>query len=173
MNVIYLSWETAHQHGEAWVSHHRLRHRLFIERQAWDVPTYRGLEYDEFDTPAARLIPTTQPYMVAAFWPELVPEPLPRAPSVWEATRFGYDNNLEPEIRRRVVAELICGCQKYGIRNNIASYLSVMPVGIFKHVIAAAGCPVEMLGPVQKIGLFPTAAAYVHVSGEVLNQVRH
>ncbi len=56
MTVVSLSWETAHLHGETWISHHRLRHRLFVERQGWEIPTYRGMEYDEFDTPAAQYL---------------------------------------------------------------------------------------------------------------------
>jgi acyl homoserine lactone synthase len=36
--------------------HHRLRYRLFIERQVWDVPTYNALEYDKFDTSAAKYL---------------------------------------------------------------------------------------------------------------------
>src|ERR1700753_842170 len=101
MRTIALNWETAHQHGEACVSHHRLRYRMFIERQRWNVPNYRQLEYDEFDTPAAtyilivddqnqalgtaRLIPTTRPYMVEALWPDLVDGELPHLAAVWEA----------------------------------------------------------------------------------------
>ena len=80
MRTVSVTWATAHQHGEAWISHHRLRYRMFVERQKWSVPNYQEIEYDEFDTPAAtyilavdeqyralgatRLIPTTRPYMV-------------------------------------------------------------------------------------------------------------
>ena len=31
----------------------RLRHRLFVERNGWQVPSHDGMEYDQFDTPAA------------------------------------------------------------------------------------------------------------------------
>ena len=88
MPVVCLNWETAHLHGEAWIAHHRLRHRLFVERRGWDLPTHRGMEYDEFDTPAAwyllwldgqgetrgavRLLPTTRPYMLQTLWPQLL-----------------------------------------------------------------------------------------------------
>ncbi len=48
-----LTWENAHFYGSALASQHRLRYRLFVERQGWDVPCYQGMEYDQFDTPAA------------------------------------------------------------------------------------------------------------------------
>src|SRR5688572_22902087 len=114
MPLVCLDWETAHLHGVAWISQHRLRHRLFVERQHWNVPTYKNLEYDQFDTPAAkyllwldwmgmargvvRLVPTTQPYMVETLWPGLVRGSLPKSPSIWEASRFGCDRNLEPAV---------------------------------------------------------------------------
>ena len=188
MSVVCLDWETAHTYGEAWISHHRLRYRLFVERQGWNLPTYNGLEYDQFDTPAAkyllwlddsgvargvtRLIPTTGSYMVKEVWPDLVDDLLPESTSIWEATRFGCDRDLPPALRRQVVAEMICACQEFGISRNIRSYLSVMPVRIFRQVIIAAGCPVEFLGPIRKLASHRTAAAYVSVSAEVLAAVR-
>ena len=91
-----VTWETAHLFGEAWISHHRLRHRLFVERQGWEGPTHNSLEYDQFDTPAAvyllwrdeagqargvtRLIPTERPYMLKEIWPDMV-DTLPSSPS--------------------------------------------------------------------------------------------
>jgi N-acyl-L-homoserine lactone synthetase len=188
MSIICVDWETVHLHGGAWISHHRLRHRLFVERQCWDVPTYNGLEYDQFDTPAAkyllwldqqgiargvtRLIPTTQPYMVKVLWPDLIDGDLPESPTIWEATRFGCDRDLNPVVRRRVVAEMICACQEFGIAHGLRSYLGVMPLGIFQRVIAAAGCPLEILGPVHKFSGHLIAAASIHISPEILANVR-
>jgi acyl homoserine lactone synthase len=189
MSIVCVSWESAHLHGEAWISHHRLRHRLFVERQRWQVPSHNGLEYDQFDTPAAtyvlwlddrrqargvtRLIPTTQSYMVETLWPDMLSDPLPRTPAIWEATRFGCDRDLDARTRRRVVAELICGCQEFGLANGISKYIGVMPLPIFTHVIAAAGCSVTLLGPTRRIGHHLVAAAYIDVSARTLAAVRH
>ena len=111
INVV--NWETAHLCGTAFAGQHRLRYRLFVERQHYDVPSYGGMEYDQFDTPAAtylvspdtngsgeargiaRLIPTNRPYMIKELWPELVKgEPLPCSDVVYEASRFGIDDRL-------------------------------------------------------------------------------
>src|SRR5262245_29303780 len=188
MTIVCINWETAHLHGEAWISHHRLRHRIFVERQGWNVPSHDGLEYDEFDTPAAtyvfwlddrqqargvaRLIPTTRPYMIQALWPHLVAGPLPRTSCVWEASRFGCDRDLDAPMRRRVVAELICGCQEFGIANGISKYLGVMPLAIFRHVIAAAGCSVTRLGPSVRMQQHQVAAAAIEVSSATLATVK-
>jgi N-acyl-L-homoserine lactone synthetase len=186
--LVCVSWETAHCYGEAWISHHRLRHRIFVDRQGWQVPTYNGLEYDQFDTPAARyilwldergqtrgaarLIPTIQPYMVKSLWPELVDGPLPESPCIWEATRFGCDRDLAPRQRRHVIGALIYGCQEFGLANNITNYLGVMPLSIFRHVIAAAGCVVRPLGRTRRMGQHEVGAAYVGVSAGTLSLVR-
>ena len=188
MPIVCLDWETVHLHGEAWISHHRLRHRVFIERQGWKVPTYRGFEYDEFDTPAAkyilwldnqghargvtRLIPTTRPYMVQTLWPQLVDGELPQMDSIWEASRFGCDRNLDSATRRQIVTELICSCQEFGVANGIRKYLSVMPLVIFKHVIMAAGCPVTILGSAKRMEHHYVGAGYIDVSPKTLAAVR-
>jgi acyl homoserine lactone synthase len=188
VSVLCLNWETAHLYGETWISHHRLRHRLFIERQGWDVPTVRGLEHDEFDTPAAqylvwtdetgeargvaRLLPTVRPYMVKKLWPDLVSGDLPGCDSIWEATRFGCDQSLSPSIRRRAVSEILCAMQEFGIMHGIKLYLAVMPVRLLKCVVVKAGCQVRILGPPRLVGRFPTVAAYLTVSPDVLAELR-
>jgi N-acyl-L-homoserine lactone synthetase len=83
-----ITWENSHLYGNALVSQHRLRHRVFVEREGYQVPTYHGLEYDQYDTPAAvylvwrdekgeargisRLIPTERPYMIRDIWSDFV-----------------------------------------------------------------------------------------------------
>ena len=83
-----ISLETAHLLGDALPSSHRLRYRIFIERQGYEVPSWRAMEWDQFDTPRAhylmwrdeasqpraiaRMIPTSQPYMIRELWPDLV-----------------------------------------------------------------------------------------------------
>jgi acyl homoserine lactone synthase len=162
---------------------------MFVERQKWDIPNYRGIEYDEFDTPAAtyilavdhrhhalgvaRLIPTTRPYMVRSLWPNLVDGNLPDSATVWEASRFGCDRNLEAGTRRRVIAQLILGCQEFGLAHGIGRYLGVMPMWIFKRVIAANGCPVTYLGPTMRLHDHEIAAAYIEVSPSVLEAARN
>jgi len=188
MRTLAVTWETAHRYGEAWISHHRLRYRMFVERQQWTVPHFRQIEYDEFDTPAAtyiltvddefralgtlRLIPTTRPYMVESLWPDLVNEELPHRDTIWEASRFGCDRNLDAASRRRVVAELLLGCQEFGVANGISKYLAVMPLPIFKCVIAANGCPVTLFRPTPRLDRYEIAAAYIDVSPATLEAVR-
>jgi N-acyl-L-homoserine lactone synthetase len=110
--------------------------------------------------------------MLRELWPDLIEGPLPSSPGIWEATRFCCDPQLSPQLRRRIVGDLICGCQEFGIEHGIAKYLSVMPVGLFRQVIIASGCDVTFLGPSRRMGRHEVAAAYVDVSTATLANVR-
>lgn len=152
------------------------------------MPAVRGLEFDEFDTPAAqyfvwtedggevrgvaRLLPTVRPYMVQKLWPDLVSGELPCCDSIWEATRFGCDQALSPARRRKAVAEILCAMQEFGLMHGIHLYLAVMPVRLLKCVVVKAGCQVSVLGPPRLVGRFPTVAAYLTVSTDVLDELR-
>ncbi len=187
--VDVVTWENAHLFGSALVSHHRLRYRLFVERQGWDVPCFHGMEYDQFDTPAAvylllrddqdevrgttRLIPTTRPYMIKEVWPELVDSHvLPSSTEIWEGTRFGVEPGLGAVERNRATAELVLACLEFGLLNGIRQYLVLMPNLIIRRIIGAAGCDFELLGTPRQLGSHRVAVAAVDVSHGALAEAR-
>lgn len=188
MTVLHFDWQSAHRCGEAWISQYRMRYAIFVRPQGREVPHFNGLEYDLFDTPAAkyvvrpdaddqacsvtRLLPTTRPYMVRTIWPDLVGHRFEEGKRLWEATRFGAAGAIPPGLRRRVVHELIAACQACGLRHGIERDLCVMPQKIYSHVIERAGCPVEFVGPPVQWGRHRIAAARLEVSGEVLRAVQ-
>jgi acyl homoserine lactone synthase len=184
-----MTFETAHLLGDALPSMYRLRHRVFVERQNYDVPNYRGMEWDQFDTPAAvyllwrdenrrvrgtmRLIPTTFPYMIKELWPDLVDNgEFPSRQDVWEITRFGVDRDLEPQTRRRACAELVCGLFEYGLAAGVDEYLCLTALPILKNAIGKAGCTVDLLGAPQKLGGLPVVAGKFAVTRTALAKVR-
>jgi acyl homoserine lactone synthase len=81
------------------------RYSVFVERLKWTLPgAGAGLELDQFDRDDtyhvcvrdagatvgyARLLPTTEPYLLSEVFPELMNGALiPRSPDVWELSRF-------------------------------------------------------------------------------------
>lgn len=70
------------------------RHQVFIERLGWELDSIDGLERDQFDRPdtvyvvsrdengtvtgCARLLPTTQPYLLGDVFPQLLNGQIPR-----------------------------------------------------------------------------------------------
>lgn len=184
-----VSWRTAHLFGSAFESQHRLRHRLFVEQQGYNVPSYAGMEYDQFDTPAAtylvwrdgggeargvaRLVPTTRPYMIKELWPGLLKgEAPPQANDVYEASRFGIDNSLSADVRARVSAEIVVGCQEFALRQGISRYLVVMPPLVIRRAIGGLGCNYRLLGAPQRLGWHPVVAASITASRQSLAEAR-
>src|SRR4051812_25521374 len=81
------------------------RYSVFVERLKWTLPDAgAGLEVDQFDRDStyhvslrdasatvgyARLLPTTEPYLLSEVFPELMNGiEIPRSPDVWELSRF-------------------------------------------------------------------------------------
>lgn len=182
------SVETAHLLGDALPALHRLRHKIFVERHGYQVPTFRGMEWDAFDTPAAvyllwrddlqqvraiaRLIPTTFPYMIKELWPELIyGHELPCRPDVWEVTRLGVDRTLAPALRRRVLGEMMCGCGEFGRKMGIGEYYLVTHPRVIRS-IEVYGCRVKLLGQTRSIGQCVVNAAAIEVSDAAIATLR-
>jgi acyl homoserine lactone synthase len=189
MTVDCFNYETAHLYGDALASQFRLRHRVFIERQAYNVPSHKGMEYYQFDNPAAqyfvwrdnrgvargvaRLAPTSVNYMLEEVWPHMVQDiGLPKSDRVWEGTRFGVDRDLDPKQRNTIVKELVCAYIEYAILNGIDDIIGVMPVGIWRAVFARNGWKSETIGPVWREDGIDLVAAKLPCSLEVLHTVR-
>ena len=181
--------ETSHFFGDAIASQHRLRHRIFIERQGWKIPTYHGMEFDQYDSPAttyliwrdktgaargvSRLYPTSLPYMLEEQWPDMVTNiTLPSSDEVWEGTRFGIDNGLTLVERKRVLGELLCAYLEFSILHGIKQIIGIMPIIVWKAVFGRSGWPYEFLGEPHKINGEPVAAGRVNISQETLMRVR-
>jgi acyl homoserine lactone synthase len=153
----------AHLFGNALASMYRLRYKVFIRQEQWRVPTWRDMEYDQYDTPAAhylvwrdnrgevrgmsRLSPTDRPYMLKDIWPDMVTVgDLPASPLVWEGTRFAVDADLPVALRRRVIAELVAGYAEFGLAMGLEHFIGIMPPAVWRVVFRANGWAPEFLG---------------------------
>ena len=181
-------FETAHHLGDALPLSLRLRHRIFVERQGYEVQSHRGMEYDEFDTPAARyllwrdpqhrpgavarMIPTSERYMLRALWPALATEAeLPRAASIWEVSRFGIDMDLPPSQRRIAAAEMMCALAEFAAVAPVSTYLFVAHPLLVKSLVAGVA-PIEPFGPRIRLGRFGVVAAKVPIPDDVIGKTR-
>ena len=183
-----ISLETAHLLGDALPSAHRLRHRIFIGRRKYAVRSHRGMEWDQFDTPAsvymlwrdeapsvravARLIPTSQPYMIQQLWPDLVDGEMPMRDDVWEVTRFGIDRDLDNRRRARVFGELFCAFAEFGLKTGIRAYIFVTPTAVIDSALGNSGLDVRRLGQAKLLGRLPVVAACSPVSYAALHRLR-
>lgn len=168
---------TAHFFNDALASQARLRHRVFVERRSLPHESFGGMEYDTFDTPAAvylvwrdaslvvrgmiRLLPTTRPYMMQTFWPELVEAgPLPSAADVWEITRVCVDQSVPTAIRRKIMPELLCAVAEYFELHGVSAMVGVTRAHLVETYIPQGatwlGEAAEIEGELERAFYVPT-----------------
>jgi len=144
------SLRTAHLFDDALASQARLRYRVFVEHRALPHSYYDGMEYDEFDTPAAvylvwrdpalvvrgliRLVPTSVPYMMEKYYAGLCQRrPLPKTPRIWESTRVCVDRTFDPEHRKLIMPMLLCGVEEFSRQNDIDAVVGVTRQHLLEH----------------------------------------
>lgn len=166
--ILCVDYETAHFFGGVLPAQAKLRYQTIVERQQWEIHTFNGCEYDQYDTPAttylmwldedkqvkavSRLNPTDRPYMLKDIWPELVTKyPMPASPKIWESSRMCIDKNLSPVMRKRIVSELVLAHYEYCTMFSIERVLGVMPPFIFKTVWQRSGTSMETMGPIKRL----------------------
>jgi acyl homoserine lactone synthase len=184
-----ITCENAHLFGSAFHSQFQLRYRAFIERQDYDVRIYKGMEYDQYDTPAShylvyhtpdgralgvsRLTPTTQGCMLQDLWPGMVEnKALLNSERVWEGTRYCIDKDVEPASRTRIIHEMAIAYLEFGLRAGISKIIGMMPTYIYRSVFEKPGIEMEYLGPVTMIGRHRIRAVAIPVDQTQLDNVR-
>jgi len=190
--MIYcINHKTIHCFGKAFISQFHLRYQSLIDAQYWNLSRFQGMEYDQYDTPAAtylvwqdsegvvrgsvRLVPTDRPYMIKEIWPDLIENaPLPHSLSVWEATRFCIDRNLSYEQRQRIKHELVLAFVEFGLRNDIREMVGTMPRKLWESVFIKSGWDITYLGKEKDLGKDGTIiAGLMPISLGVLEKVRN
>ncbi len=146
---------------------HRLRHECIVQRQSWNVPTIRNMEYDQYDNPAAhylvwrdsagkargssRLSPTDRPYMLEEVFPHLVSRTsMPKSHRIWEGSRFCVDSGQQPDMRKRIMQEMVIGYLEFGLEQGISHFIGVMYPAYWRSVFISNGWDVEFLGDPQR-----------------------
>lgn len=188
--LVCATYENLHKYGYAFYSQFCLRHRCFIERQNYNVSKHNGMEFDQYDTPAAvyliylspegkawgcsRLTPVEHGSMLQDLWPDLVNKPDEVfMPGIWEGTRLCIEKDLPVEVRQRICRELVLGYFEAGLEMGMKKIIGVMPPFIFRKVFGAAGCQYDFLGKKLKLPCGDVvAAATMNVTHDALEAVR-
>jgi acyl homoserine lactone synthase len=131
----------------------RYRHQVFIEQLGWAVASEQGCERDRFDRAdtvyvavedaqaqiagCARLLPTTQPYLLDEVFPQLLHgAPPPRDARVWELSRFASMDFSQPastplaQFSSSATALLLRAAVECAARCGAERLITVSPVGI-------------------------------------------
>lgn len=149
------------------VAHYR--QRVFVERLGWRLQVQDGCETDQFDRPdtmyvlveddagniagCTRLLPTTQPYLLADVFPQLLNGlPPPRDAVVWELSRFAaMDFNARAatplaQFSHSATALLMRAAIACAAERGAQRLITVSPVGIDR-LIRRLGYLAHRAGP--------------------------
>ncbi len=190
MGAHIISIENSHEFGDVMPAMLRLRYKEFKERQSYNIPTFKNMEYDAYDTPAtvyviwqdednqvrgcSRMAPTDRAYMIRDLWPEMVTSiPLPGDDSIWESSRFCIDSALPAQLRQRVKLEILQAKIEYALAVGIEGMIGVMPPLIWRAVFINSGWPVDHIGPVTGLDTGEkVVAGWIHVEASILTRLR-
>jgi acyl homoserine lactone synthase len=172
-------------------SAHRLRFEVFFKELKWTagLQIADNREYDEYDQPYAwyilhanangevdamcRLIPTTEPYMIADHYAGFVEtRPLPRQDDIWELSRFCVSLNGRIETSPRLLICLIAAAIEFGLKNGIGNYIALAEHRMLAPVIRYGGWDPNPLGPVKPTPNDESKVVLYTVSHEMLDSVR-
>jgi len=168
-----------------------LRFRAVIERQEWEVPSWKNMEYDDFDNPAttyfvwrdqedvvrgcARLCPTDRPYMLKKAFSFLVTDDtLPENDlSIWEGSRLCVDKDLPANLRKRIIHELSVAYMEFAMANGIRKIIGVMLPIYWRTVYISSGWDPFWYGAVTALATGERVrAGGLPVSEEMMRKVR-
>lgn len=123
----------------------------------------------------ARLLPTTQPYLLGEIFPELMGTlPAPNSPFIWELSRFaavdlesanaGSTHQFSSPITLALLHEALSQAKLRGVRRLI----TVSPIGV-ERLLSRAGVHAYRAGPPMLIGGHPLFACWIGVPEQSLH----
>lgn len=163
----------------------RYRHKVFIERLGWELQTYGNIGQDQFDridtayvisrdehgniSGCARLLPTTQPYLLGEIFPQLLNGlPPPNSPDVWELSRFAaVDFNAKAssalgQFSSHITLQLFHESVLYAAAQGAKRIILVSVVGT-ERLLKRAGYHAHRAGPPMIINGHPIIACWIEV----------
>lgn len=153
----------------------RYRRKVFIEGLSWSLETRDGLELDQFDhddtvyvaaqdeqgevAGCARLLPTTQPYLLSEVFPQLMQgQSPPCAPQIWELSRFAAVNLRTPATRpcEQFSSPIAIGLLRASLacakQHRVRQLITVSPLGVERLLRKAGFMARRAAAPVQVDG---------------------
>lgn len=160
------------------------RHKVFVESLGWELPNANaGLERDQFDRPdtvyvitqdnqgningCARLLPTTQPYLLGDVFPQLLNgAPIPCTTDVWELSRFAAVNLLasdkKEQFQVKLTKTLLAAALRCAEQHGAKRIITVSPVGI-ERLLHRYGVHAHRAGPAMVIDGYPIFACWIEL----------
>lgn len=184
-----INFENLDEFGGILHSQFLLRFEQFIQRQSYNVKSYNGMEFDQYDTPAtsylvyhddagkvlatSRLTPTTYGCMLNDLFPFLLENKDQIIGSkIWEGTRYCINKSVGSELRRKIINEMAIAYLEFGISKGLDKIVGMMPTIIYHSVFEKPGIEMEYLGKVHLIDNMKCRAVAIPINQQQLTNVR-
>lgn len=163
------------------------RHKIFIERLGWPLPVANGMERDQFDHPetlyvmvreqngaicgCARLLPTTEPYLLSEVFEHLLAgAPMPNSSEVWELSRFAAasinpNSTVDTAVNTR---NLLAAAVKCAAEQGAKRLITVSPLGI-ERLLHRMGVHAHRAGPPMFADGKPIFACWIEIDEQTMN----
>ncbi|QOF75039.1 GNAT family N-acetyltransferase (plasmid) [Aminobacter sp. SR38] len=161
--IVIVDWSNKALFQEQLERHFQLRHEIYVIERKWQALARPiDIEMDAFDTEHAiyllaldsagdviggsRLVPTTQPHLLGDVFPQLANGSAPRAPDIYEWTRFfiAFPHRTTGKSARPA-GEVLCGLLEVSLRLGIRK-ISVVCEAFWPDRLRTLGWKVEVLG---------------------------
>jgi len=162
------------------------RYKVFVERLGWQFQAFDNTEQDQFDrfdtvyvisrdgqgniSGCARLLPTTQPYLLGDVFPQLLNGmPPPNSPDVWELSRFAtVDFNAKTSCASRqfsspITIKLLQEAIAIAAAHGAKRVITVSPVGV-ERLLKRTGFHTHREGPPMIVDGHPIFACWIEVN---------
>ena len=184
----FLTGKTADLHPAVVTGLAEYRHRVFVEQLGWQLNCKEGLELDEFDhegtlyvvarngggevAGTARLLPTTQPYLLSEIFPNLLHgQPVPASSDIWELSRFAavdFDAQRSSPIGQfssPVAVALLRATLHAAAQRGARWLITVSPLGV-ERLLRRAGFQAHRAGPPLIVDGQPIFACWIKVEAD-------
>lgn len=160
------------------------RHSVFVEELGWQLACQEGDERDQFDRPdtvyvvaqddagelcgCARLLPTTQGYLLGDVFPELMNGVSPpHSPDLWELSRFSTRPStpgkaLSRDEQRERFCALFRALTGAALQRGAARLITFTALGV-ERILRQIGIHAHRIGPPQWIDGQPVIAMYIEL----------
>jgi acyl homoserine lactone synthase len=157
------------------------RHKIFIEQLGWPLAAQDGMERDQFDRPTtvyvvargsdgaicgcARLLPTTEPYLLSEVFPVLLAgQPAPRACDVWELSRFAAATTAPgPGLNAAIdTRDMLAAAVASAIEQGATRLITVSPPGV-ERLLLKMGIHAHRAAPPLRIEGKPLLGCWIEI----------
>ena len=160
------------------------RYKVFVENLGWQLPgAQAGSEWDQFDRPdtcyvvvrdaaericgCARLLPTTNPYLLGTMFPQLMGnQPMPMSADVWELSRYTTQlvhgeatSRQEATARFRELLKAVC---ETAFRSGAKRLITFSYLGV-ERIARSFGIHVHRVGPCELLVDKPVVAFWIEL----------